>query len=99
MRQVDFDIVSGSSPQEFDVATDNWTLHFEPGGSFLAIDSEPDHPSEYEKARREVMSEEVERALAAADRELAGALTAELERSGDPFTNDFVTALREPALV
>jgi hypothetical protein len=79
-----------------DVATDDWTLRFEDwpiGPAWLAIDDEPDDPSAYASARRRVMSEAVERALAEADRAVGGALTRALRASGDPFTVDFSATL------
>jgi hypothetical protein len=40
-----------------------------------------------------VMSEAVERALAAADRSTGGALTRALMAGGDPFSTEFASAL------
>ncbi len=94
LQAIDFDIVEGEAGGEIDIAADNWTIHFENGSGFLAIDSEPDEEAAYGKARREVMPEAVERAFAAADQELEGRLTKALEMSGDPFTIDFVKSLR-----
>ncbi len=94
------------SPDDFDatvedehaieIATDDWTLRIEDwpdGAGWLAIDDEPDDPSEYERARRAVMSEAVERALADLDRQLGGAIVRSLIASGDPFSQDFAHAL------
>lgn len=92
MREDDFDVTSGEDGS-LDVSTDHWTVHLESGGGFLAIDDEPEEPSLYAAARRAVMSERVERALALADRELDGAMSAALAASGDPFTLSFVAAL------
>jgi hypothetical protein len=91
----EFDITQGV-PGELDVSTDDWTLHIDqsPSGvAWLAIDDEPDDPSAYTAARRQVMSEEVERALSEADRAVGGALTRALEASDDPFSAHFATAL------
>ena len=97
LKPVDFDIVQSAAGGELDVAADKWTIHFENGTGFLAIDSEPDEPAAYTTARREVMSEAIERAIATADHELDGALSAALVASGDPFTLNFVAALRQTA--
>jgi hypothetical protein len=91
----EFDVTPGA-PGELDVATDDWTLHVEgwPNGvAWLAIDDEPDDPAGYAAARRQVMSEGVERALAEADRAVGGALARALRASGDPFTTQFAIAL------
>ena len=88
----EFDVVAGDDGS-LDVSTDHWTIHVESGGGFLAIDDEPEEAGQFAAARRKVMTEKVERALALADRELAGALSAALTASGDPFTLDFVAAL------
>lgn len=94
-RVVDFDIVTGEGDEAVDITTDHWTIHLERGSGFLAIDHEPDEAGAFARARREVMPVGVERAIAAADRELHGSLSAALEASRDPFTLDFVQALRE----
>jgi hypothetical protein len=91
----EFDVTPGTTG-DLDVSTDDWTLHIEnwPNGpAWLAIDDEPDDPSAYTTARRQVMNEEVERALAEADRAVGGALTRALQASGDPFTTDSANAL------
>ena len=57
--------------------------------------------SELERLRRRAtelelqMNEEVERALAEADRAVGGTLTRALQASGDPFTVDFSAALSD----
>lgn len=91
----EFDVTEGA-PGELDLSTDDWTLHVEDwpnGPAWLAIDDEPDDLAAYTAARRRVMSEAVERALAEADRAVDGALTRALRASGDPFTIQFATAL------
>jgi hypothetical protein len=91
----EFDVTPGA-PGELDVSTDDWTLHVEqwPNGvAWLAIDDEPDEPSGYTAARRRVMSGEVERALAEADRAMGGRLTRALQASGDSFTMGLANAL------
>jgi hypothetical protein len=93
-RVVDFDVVMAEGDEAVDFTTDHWTIHLERGSGFLAIDHEPDEASAYAGARREVMTEAVERAIVAADKELRGVLSAALEASRDPFTLDFVQALR-----
>ena len=87
----EFDVAAGDDGT-LDVATDHWTVHLEAGGGFLAIDDEPEEPAQFAAARRKVLNEKVERALALADRELGGAITAALTASGDPFTLDLVAA-------
>ncbi|GIW03467.1 MAG: hypothetical protein KatS3mg059_0087 [Thermomicrobiales bacterium] len=97
LDQEDFDVVVEDG-RVLDVATDEWTIHIEdwPDGiGWFALDDEPDDPSEYARARRAVMSEAVERALAEVDRELGGAITRSLDSSGDPFSQDFAAALRQ----
>jgi hypothetical protein len=94
----DFDVTAGPAEGELAVDADDWTLHLEgrPAGiAWLAIDDEPDSPADYRTARRAVMDETVERALAAVDRQAGGALTRALIASGDPFTRDFAAALAE----
>jgi hypothetical protein len=91
----DFDVTPGALG-ELDVATDDWSLHIEgwpDGVAFLAIDDEPDDPAQYTAARRAVMPAEVEQALAAADREVGGALSRALAASGDPFSRAFCEVL------
>jgi hypothetical protein len=89
--------VVADDASSLDITTDHWTLHFEGGGGFLAIDDEPDHPSTYAAARRAVMSEAVERAFAAADRALDGAIRSALTATGDAFSLDFAAALETAA--
>jgi hypothetical protein len=91
----EFDVTRGAAG-DLDVSTDDWTLHVEgwpDGVAWLAIDDEPDDPADFVSARRAVMSEAVERALAAADRAVGGALTRALDASGDAFTLSFADAL------
>lgn len=95
MDETDFDVVPTEDGNELDISTDHWTLHLEGAGGFLAIDEEPAEPAAFAAARRAVMSEKVERALAAANRELNGVLTTALIASGDPFSLDFVAALSD----
>jgi hypothetical protein len=93
----DFDVVLGPAG-ELDVSTDDWTLHVEgwpDGTAWLAIDDEPDEPARYATARRAVMPETVERALAEADHEVGGVLSRALVASGDPFTAEFLAALKQ----
>lgn len=97
MEADDFDVTPGTAG-DLDVSTDDWTLRIEgwPSGvAWLAIDEEPDDPAQYGTARRAVMSEAVEQALAALDIELGGELTRALASSSDPFTLDFVAALEQ----
>ncbi|MCC6793176.1 MAG: hypothetical protein IT336_15945 [Thermomicrobiales bacterium] len=94
MDEPEFDLVVSDNGTELDITTDHWTLHLEGGGGFLAIDDEPAETPAYAAARRAVMTERVERALAAADRELDGAISSALTATGDPFSLDFVSALR-----
>jgi homoserine kinase len=93
----EFDVTPATTG-DLDVSTDDWTLHIEnwPNGpAWLAIDDEPDDASAYTAARRQVMSEEVERALAEADQAVARGLTRALQASSDPFTIGLVAALIE----
>jgi hypothetical protein len=91
MSETEFDIIPGEGA--LDISTDHWTIHLEGEGGFLAIDEEPADMAAFRAARRAVMSEKVEQALAAADRDLGGALSEALTTSGDPFTLDFVDAI------
>jgi hypothetical protein len=95
MDRTDFDVIPAEGGRELDISTDHWTLHLEGAGGFLAIDDEPTEPAAFAAARRAVMSEKVERALAAADRELDGALSTALTASADPFSLDFVAVLSD----
>jgi len=97
MRGDDFDLVTGQDGDTLDISTDLWTIHFEAGSTFLAIDDEPAEPAQFASARRAVMSVPVEQALAAADADLGGALSNALSASGDPFTLDLVAAMAAPA--
>ena len=105
----EFDAGDGGEPGQVELTTDDWTLvvaglvegaagvtgeSAEPT-AWLAIDDEPADPSHYRAARRAVMDEAVERALAAADRALGGALTTALLAGGDPFSADLAAALGE----
>lgn len=95
LSPADFD-VTVEDGQAIEIATDDWTLRIEgwPDGiGWLAIDDEPDDPTAYGQARRSVMSEAVERALADVDRLLGGAIVRSLLASGDPFSHDFAHAL------
>ena len=92
MHEDEFDVAAGDDGA-LDVATDHWTVHLEAGNGFFAIDDEPEEPAQFAAARRKVLNEKVERALALADRELGGAISAALTASGDPFTLDLVAAL------
>jgi hypothetical protein len=92
----EFDITRNDAG-ELDLSTDEWTLHLEGwpnGAGWLAVDDEPDEPAQYAAARRAVMSEAVERALAEVDRSVGGMLSRVLTAGGDPFTLDFADALR-----
>ncbi|MGI8476275.1 MAG: hypothetical protein ACR2OO_07905 [Thermomicrobiales bacterium] len=96
----EFDILVDDAVGTLDVACDDWTLHLErwpDGTAFLAIDDEPDEPDEpgdFAAARRAVMGDAVERALADVDRALDGALSRALAASGDPFSADLVATFR-----
>ena len=61
--------------------------------AWLAVDDEPDDPARHPAARRALMPEPVDRALAAADAALAGALRAALVAGADPFSQDLARAL------
>jgi hypothetical protein len=93
LKPIDFDITEGPGENELDISTDDWTIHLEGAWGFIAVDEEPEESAAFLKARRAAMSEQVERAIAAADRELGGALSDALSVSADPFTLDFVAAL------
>jgi hypothetical protein len=96
----EFDLTLDPDTGEIDLSTDDWTLKIErwPGGpAWLAIDDEPDDPVDYRAARRAVMTEASERALAAANLELDGALSDTLVAGSDPFSQDLGVALREAA--
>ncbi|HEY8446289.1 MAG TPA: hypothetical protein VIL01_04210 [Thermomicrobiales bacterium] len=99
MDAEEFDVTVGDAG-EIDISTDDWTLHFDnwpDGPGWLAIDEEPEDPAAYAEARRAVMSADVERALAAADRDLNGTLSRALAASDDPFTLDLIEAMRSAA--
>jgi hypothetical protein len=94
LAESDYDLVVSDDRSELDITTDHWTIHLAGGGGFLAIDDEPAEAADYATARRRAMGEKVERELAAADRELDGAISAALTATGDPFSLDFVTAIQ-----
>ncbi|MER3439369.1 MAG: hypothetical protein C4346_18240 [Chloroflexota bacterium] len=92
----DFD-VTVEDGQAIEIATDDWTLRIEgwpEGAGWFAIDEEPDDQAGYARARRAVMSEAVERALADIDRLLGGVIVRSLLASGDPFSQDFAQVLQ-----
>jgi hypothetical protein len=85
----EFDVVPGDAPGEVEAMTDDWTLHIErwpDGPAFLALDDEPDDPAALGEAIIEVMSAPVVAALAAVDRDVAGALSTALRASADPLS-------------
>jgi hypothetical protein len=83
---------------EGEIAADAWTMTLlASGGGFLAADDEPDHAAAYPEAIHKLFPDKVLRALAAADGELGGALTARLAELADPLTLAFVAAVRESA--
>jgi hypothetical protein len=92
LKPNDFDLTRDGGA--LDIATDTWSIHLEDDAGFFTAEDEPENPAEFAAARRKVMPEKVERALREADRALGGALSAALARSDDPFTNEFVAALR-----
>jgi hypothetical protein len=82
---------------ECDLFTDDWTLHLDPTGGFLAIEDEPDTPAAYRAAIQKWMSPAVIAAIASADRELGGEVTARLRATADPLSLEFVSMLTEVA--
>jgi hypothetical protein len=94
----EFDVALGvaSDTRELDLATDDWTIHLEGWPEtvgWLAIDDEPEDSSQFDSARRAVMPESVEQAIAQADREVGGSLSRALATSNDPFTMALVSAV------
>jgi hypothetical protein len=92
----DVDAFPGPTGNEIDISTDTWTLHLEgwsDGIAWLALDSEPDDPAEFELVRRKALSQKVEGALVAANGRLDGQLARALLVSGDPFSEDLARAL------
>lgn len=76
-----------------DLATDTWSLHIEETIAFLAIDDEPEHPSEFPAVLAALFGGSVTNAIATADRSLDGALTTLLTASGDPLSLAFASSL------
>lgn len=96
LREHDFDVVVEDAAVA--VSGDQWTLHLEPvAASFLAIDDEPDHEAAYREAITKDLGPKALRALAAADRELAGSIVSALTATGDPLSLVFVAMLGEDA--
>ena len=95
LSEDEFEIVPDDRLRALSVSTDDWTVHIEWARdiAWLAIDDEPDDQQLYERARRAVMTEAVEAAWAAADRELGGYLVDALKRSGDAFSTAFAEAI------
>jgi hypothetical protein len=91
----DFEIVPDDHLRALYVCADDWTVNIEwqRDIAWLAIDDEPGDPDDYERARRVIMSEAVEAAWAAADRELSGYLVDAMKRSGDAFSIAFAEAI------
>jgi hypothetical protein len=91
-----FDIIPDETEAIVDIAADEWTLQIEGSPvarAWLSIEDEPEHEAQLSAARRKVMTHEVDRALAEADRKLGGALVAALRASGDPLTLDLVAGM------
>lgn len=98
LAEDDFDISIDEGNSEAAIEADEWTLQLTATAGeltgFLAVDDEPEGEAEYAAAWRDALGPAVTAALAEADRQLAGALSAALIASGDPFSNAFAEALR-----
>ncbi|MGH2533110.1 MAG: hypothetical protein ACRDJW_12500 [Thermomicrobiales bacterium] len=99
LQTEEFDLVEDETGA-LEAMSDQWTLWVEgwPGGvAFVTIDDEPADAdaARMREARRRVMGVAVDRALAAVDRDIGGALAAALRSSGDPLSGDLALALDE----
>lgn len=78
------------------IAADDWSLRFESHTgdlAWLAIDTEPDDPRQYEAVLHRVVTKATRHMLSAIDRESDGRLTTLLKASGDPFSIAFATTI------
>lgn len=98
LAEDDFDLSIDEGNSEAAIEADEWTLQLTANAGeltgFLAIDDEPENETGYTTAWRAALGPTVIAALADADRELSGALSAALLGSGDPFSGAFAEALR-----
>jgi hypothetical protein len=90
LRASDFDLEPNDEAGAVEVTTDDWTLTFEgfpeTPVAYIAVDSEPDEPAEYERAVHDAIRPAEMRALRAANTASGGAIAAALAASGDPFS-------------
>jgi hypothetical protein len=98
LAEDDFDLSIDEGNSEATIEADEWTLQLTANAGeltgFLAIDDEPENETGYAAAWRAALGPTVIAALADADRQLSGALSAALLLSGDPFSGAFAEALR-----
>jgi hypothetical protein len=97
LKKVEFDLTVDDETGEIELATDDWTLSIDgvpdaPSG-WIAIDVEPEHAHEYEKARKDAFRPIEIAALQRADEALDGLLTRALHASNDPFSGYFADVL------
>ena len=91
------DVVANREFSEFDVESDEWTLHLEGWpliAGFIALDDEPATDSGRRVALDAALDSRHLAALRQLDRALGGALTAVLEDSGDALSGLLVLVLR-----
>ena len=97
VRPIEFDLTVDDDSGEIQLATDDWTLAIEHVSSspsaWIAIDGEPEHPSEYERARQDSFRSREIAALRRANLVLDGALADWLITSQDPFSAYMATVL------
>ena len=99
LKPVEFDLNIDDETGEVQLITDAWTISIEslPDApiAWVAIDAEPDHPSEYDHALQDAFRPHELAALRRADESLNGLLTRALRSSADPFSHHFAATLSE----
>jgi hypothetical protein len=98
-RPIEFDLTVANETGEIQLATDDWTLGIEnlatSPSAWIAIDGEPDHPNEYERAREDSFRPHEIAALRRANLAIDGVLADWLNASQDPFSAYMASVLAQ----
>lgn len=90
LKPIEFDLTVDEQTGEIQLATDDWTLGIEhlatTPTAWIAIDGEPDHPHEYDRARQDSFRSHEIAALRRANLALGGVLAEWLIASQDAFS-------------
>lgn len=99
LKSVEFDLTIDDESGEIQLATDDWTLGIEnlstEASAWVAIDGEPDHPHEYERARQDSFRSHEIAALRRVNLALDGALADWLMASQDAFSEYMASVLTQ----